>query len=152
MPHHIENRSFVYSPAQLYELVADVERYPEFLPWCMAARIIDRGDGFFIAELVIRFKHITEKYTSKVSLIPPTESHPSAAIDVALVSGPFSQLENTWRFEPEGSGTQLIFSLNFHFKTRLLDSIIGIFYGKAVEKMVQAFSTRADALFGNPST
>ncbi len=149
MPQHTETRLFPYSVAQLYGLVADVERYPEFLPWCTAARIIEHGDGFFIAELVIRFKHITESYVSRVNLTPAPSLSQPAAIDVALVKGPFSRLDNHWHFTPAASGTELFFNLDFHFKTKLLDGLIGGLFGRASEKMVQAFSTRADALFGN---
>lgn len=147
MPNHTETRLFPYSVSQLYELVADVGRYPEFLPWCTAARIIERGDGFFIAELVIRFKHITESYVSRVNLTPATTPDQPAAINVELVKGPFSRLDNHWRFTPTANGTELFFNLDFHFKTKLLDGLIGGLFNRASEKMVQAFSTRADELY-----
>ncbi len=147
MPAHSETQFFPYSPHQLYALVADVERYPEFLPWCRAARILDRKADYFLAELVITFKHLTEQYTSRVTTQPPTATQ-NGRIDVELVSGPFDRLENHWRFEPAANGTQVHFAVEFHFKSRLLDKLIGPLFGRATEKMVSAFSSRAHALYG----
>lgn len=148
MPAHSETQFFPYSTTQLYALVADVEKYPEFLPWCRASRILERQPGYFIAELVIAFKHIREKYTSRVITTPPAANNGTAQIDVELVSGPFNSLSNQWRFEPASGGTQVYFKLEFHFKTRLLDSLIGGLFSRATEKMVHAFSERAHALYG----
>ncbi len=148
MPSHSETQIFPYSVAQLYDLVADVEKYPEFLPWCRAARIIERHDEYFLAELVICFKHITEKYTSRVNLHPPQGDHKPASIDVELIKGPFTHLENHWKFIPKKNQTQLEFLVSFNFKTRLLDSLIGPFFSKATEKMVVAFTERAHILYG----
>ena len=148
MPSHSETQHFIYSADQLYQLVKDVEKYPEFLPWCRAARITEQHDGYFIADLVICFKHITEKYTSKVILTPPQKAGGPAAIDVELVKGPFTQLENHWRFTPKSDGTELTFDVSFNFKSRILDNLIGPFFGKATEKMVSAFTTRAHELYG----
>lgn len=148
MPVHTEIRHFPYSPRQLFDLVADVKNYPEFLPWCRAARVLEHGNGYFTAELVISFKHITEQYTSRVHLTPPERDHSPAAIRVELVSGPFDHLDNRWTFEPaEDGGTTLHFHLDFAFKTRWLDKLIGGFFARATEKMVAAFSKRADALY-----
>lgn len=149
MPHHSETTHYPYPPQQLYDLVADVEKYPEFLPWCRAARILERHEGYFTAELIISFKHITERYTSKVIGTPP-EYRNAGRIDVELIKGPFKHLSNHWEFTPEGdSGTQLDFSVDFAFKNIILDKLIGSLFTRATEKMVGAFSKRAQELYGN---
>ncbi|NBX03283.1 MAG: type II toxin-antitoxin system RatA family toxin [Alphaproteobacteria bacterium] len=131
-----------YSAQQLFELVADVERYPEFLPWCRAARITSRGEGEFMAELVISFKHISERYTSRVQLFPHTR------IEVNMVEGPFSHLVNNWDFELQADGsTKVEFFLDFGFRSRLLGAMIGPIFGSAAEKMADAFETRARGLY-----
>ena len=155
-------------------MVMDVEKYPEFLPWCKAARVIDRachaeqretslptnGDPSlalrmtesFIGELVISFNHLTESYKSKVvgtSPIPnpqspiPTEGR----IEVTLISGPFKHLSNHWRFEPVEGGTNIHFALDFAFRSKLLERLMGSLFAKAVEKMTSAFMHRADVLY-----
>lgn len=142
MPTHSDTHASPYSREQLFALVADVERYPEFLPWCRAARITERGEGYFIADLVIRFSHVTEKYTSRVELIPPER------ITATMVKGPFHHLYNEWTFSPRQDGTTIDFSLDFTFKNKLLDKLIGGMFTRATEKMSAAFMTRADALYG----
>lgn len=136
-----------YSPAQLYALVLDIERYPEFLPWCRAARILERGEGRVLGELVISFKGITESYVSEVTFTPPQENA-EGAIDVALVRGPFKHLENHWKFIPRADGgTDINLHLAFAFRSKLLDSMIGMMFGKATTKMAAAFKERADELY-----
>ncbi len=140
---HSESQHSPYTPQQLFDLVADIERYPEFLPWCRAARILERGGGYVMAELIISFKHLTERYTSRVILDPPH------SIDVTMVKGPFHHLVNRWKFTPaKDGGTQIDFFIDFQFKSRLLEKFIGPVFSKATEKMVAAFETRADALYG----
>ncbi len=121
-------------------MVLDVEKYPEFLPWCRAARIIERHEGYFLGELVISFNHLTERYTSKVM---PLKNE----IRVELVKGPFKHLTNDWRFEPTATGTNIHFNLDFEFKSKLLDRLMGGLFTRATEKMTMAFMTRADALY-----
>jgi coenzyme Q-binding protein COQ10 len=138
-----------YSTRQLFDLVIDIERYPEFLPWCRAARILERGDGRMLAELVISFKHITENYVSEVTFKTPQSPQDSGSIDVNLVRGPFKYLTNKWAFTPlPDGGAQIALDLSFKFRSMLLDSIIGLLFGKASKKMVLAFKERADALYG----
>lgn len=137
-----------YAPQQLYALVLDIERYPEFLPWCRAARVLERGEGRLLGELVISFRHITESYVSEVTFTPP-EGTQEGRIDVALVRGPFKHLENHWRFRPHAKGgTEIELTLAFQFRSHLLDSLIGMLFGKATLKMAAAFRERADALYG----
>lgn len=143
MPSHRETLLVPYSREQLFDLVADVEKYPQFLPWCRAARIHERGEGYFIAELLIAFKGIRESYTSRVELNRPE------AIHVTMVKGPFHHLVNHWRFttEPEGQ-TCIHFDLDFRFSSRLLETLIGALFTRATEKMVGAFRDRAEQLYG----
>jgi coenzyme Q-binding protein COQ10 len=147
MPHHTEQQFSPYSPQQLFDLVADIEKYPQFLPWCRAARIIERKDGEFLGELVISFAHLTESYTSRVKLTPPEDSKPGI-IDVVMVKGPFEYLANHWKFTPTEGGTNIDFSLDFKFRSRILEKLIGSLFGKATAKMVSAFKERATALYG----
>ncbi len=142
MPAHAERQFLPYAPKQLFDLVADIERYPEFLPWCRAARILEKREGECLAELVISFNHMTENYTSRVVFTPP------AAIDVTMVKGPFEHLTNRWRFTPEAAGTRVDFELDFKFKSRLLETLIGSMFEKAAAKMINAFKTRAELLYG----
>ncbi|MDX2112302.1 MAG: type II toxin-antitoxin system RatA family toxin [Alphaproteobacteria bacterium] len=143
MHSHRETQHSPYTPEQLFALVSDVERYPEFIPWCRAARILERGEGQFLGELMISFANISESYVSRVTLTP------HSAIDVSLVRGPFKKLSNHWRFTPKAEGgTQIDFSLEFEFRSRLLETLIGALFSRATAKMVAAFSTRADALYG----
>ncbi len=144
MHSHRETQHSPYTPEQLFALVSDVERYPEFIPWCRAARILERGEGQFLGELMISFANISESYVSRVTLTP------HSAIDVSLVRGPFKKLSNHWRFTAKpGGGTQIDFSLEFEFRSRLLETLIGALFSRATAKMVAAFSTRADALYGS---
>lgn len=142
MPAYHDTHTAPYAPAQIFDLVADVERYPEFLPWCRAARILERQADCFIAELVICFKHITEQYTSKVTLFPHER------IEVEMLKGPFHHLSNRWEFYGEDGGTRIEFFLDFAFKSKLLDKLIGGLFTRASQKMSEAFMTRADALYG----
>lgn len=148
MKHYHDTQRSTYAPRQLYDLVLDIEKYPEFLPWCRAARILSREEGTLLGELVISFRHITESYVSEVTFTPPEESS-EGRIDVKLVRGPFRHLENHWQFIPmQDGGTEIKLSLAFQFRTRLLDSLIGLLFGKATLKMAHAFKQRADELYG----
>lgn len=147
MPTHREVQILPYTPQQLFALVADVERYPEFLPWCRAARILERSEGEMLAELIIAFKGFSESYVSRVRLTPPGVGE--GVIDVSMVRGPFQHLVNHWSFKPEGTGTRLEFFVDFRFRSRILEGLIGGLFTRATEKMVAAFQKRARELFGN---
>ena len=143
MPTHAEKRLLPHKPEQLFDLVADVDRYPEFLPWCVAARVSDRHGDVLRADLVIGFKMFREKFTSKVTLARP------GRIDVEYFRGPFRYLNNHWIFTPEGEGSCIIdFYVDFEFRSRLLQRLIGPVFNEAVRRMVRAFETRADAIYG----
>ena len=144
MPTHAEQRILPYRPDQLFDLVADIERYPEFLPWCVAARVRSRRENEVIADLVIGFKMIRERFTSRVKL-----DRANRRIDVAYTEGPFKYLNNHWIFEetPEGA-TRLDFFVDFEFRSVMLQKIIGMLFNEAVRRMVAAFEGRAKALYG----
>jgi coenzyme Q-binding protein COQ10 len=149
MPTHAEKRAMPYTPEQLFELVERVDRYPEFLPWCIAARLKSREDNVAIWDLVIGFKMIRERFTSRVTLQPPApELHPR--IDVVYADGPFRYLNNHWIFERQPDGTTVIdFYVDFEFRSKLLQSIMGLLFNEAVKRMVAAFETRARQLYGD---
>lgn len=152
MPAHSERKILPYTPRQLYDMVIDIERYPDFLPWCRAARTWERKGDEFLGELVISFHHMSESYTSRVTGTPPQAGAPGA-IDVTMVKGPFDYLVNRWRFTryamPDGGeGCEVDFFLDFKFRSRLLDKMLGGLFGKATAKMVAAFTDRARQLYG----
>ena len=144
MPTHAEHRVLPYSPEQLFALVADVERYPEFLPWCVGARIRDRSPQLIVADLVIGFRMFRERFTSRVALDPPHR------IDVAYTDGPFRYLDNHWIFERVPEGCRIDFFVDFEFKSRLMQRVIEVLFGEAVRRMVAAFEHRAEQLYGRP--
>jgi coenzyme Q-binding protein COQ10 len=147
MPTHAEKRPLPHTPEQLFQLVADVERYPAFLPWCVAARIRKRDGDVFFADLVIGFKLIRERYTSKVTL-----DRANRRIDVIYTEGPFKYLNNHWIFEPTpDGGTNIDFYVDFEFHSRLLQKMIGPLFNEAVRMMVASFEKRARELFGPDS-
>ncbi len=144
MPTHAETRYLPYAPDQLFDLVADVERYPEFLPWCVAARIRRRDGDIFFADLVIGFKMIRERYTSKVCL-----DRAGQRIDVHYTEGPFHHLNNHWIFVPApDGGTDINFFVDFEFRSKLLQKVIGALFNEAVRMMVASFEKRARQLYG----
>lgn len=151
MPTYTETRILPFTPQQLFGLVISIEKYPEFLPWCRAARIVSReADGAFVGELIISFSHLTERYSSRVTPTPPSGAS-EGIVDVALVSGPFHHLENHWRFVPHPQGCEIHFAVDFAFKSKWLDKLIGGLFNRASEKMVAAFLARAEALYGEPT-
>ncbi|HEV7368974.1 type II toxin-antitoxin system RatA family toxin [Arenibaculum sp.] len=142
MPTHAEKRILPYKPEQLYALVADIEKYPEFLPWCIAARIRRREGNVVHADLVIGFKMIRERFTSRVTL-------GDGRIDVSYAEGPFHYLNNHWIFLPTEDGGCLIdFYVDFEFRSKMLQKVIGVLFNEAVRRMVTAFETRARQLYG----
>jgi len=144
VPTHAEKRHLPYSCEQIFELVANVEKYPEFLPWCVAARVRRReGPNAFVADLVIGFKMVRERFTSRVGLTRPHR------IDVTYHEGPFRHLTNHWTFRADGeTGCVIDFYIDFEFRSRTLQKIIGPLFNEAVQRMVNAFEKRAGALYG----
>ncbi len=143
MPTHAEQRRLPYTPEQLFDLVADVERYPEFLPWALACRVRSREGDTLYADLVIGFKMVRERFTSKVVLDRPRR------VDVTYTQGPFKYLNNHWIFNPtEDGGTVIDFYIDFEFRSRLLQKLMGALFNEAVRLMVSAFERRARQLYG----
>lgn len=142
MPIHREKKILPYTPEQMYALVANVERYPEFLPWCLACRVRTmESPTSFIADLQVGFKMVREQFSSRVMLDPPK------AITVTYLNGPFQHLSNEWKFAPHPQGAEVDFFLTFEFRSRLLQTLIGVLFEEAVRRMVSAFEARAAKLY-----
>lgn len=142
MPTHAEKRILRYTPEQMYDLVADVRRYPEFLPWCVGSRIVSQTDNELLADLTIGFKMFRETFRSRVQLSPKHE------VRVQYENGPFRYLNNTWKFTPVEGGTEVDFFVDFEFKSALLQAVIGVVFNEAVRLMVRSFERRAMTLYG----
>lgn len=144
MTTHAEKRNLPYTPEQLFDLVADVARYPEFLPWCISSRITKReGDDVLYADLTIGYKMVREKFGSKVVLNAPDHLH------VEYLSGPMRYLSNHWKFIREEDGSCTIdFFVDFEFKNKILQNLIGVFFTEVMQRMVGAFEARAKQLYG----
>ncbi len=143
MARHRQRKLLPWTAEQLYSLVADVGRYPEFLPWCVAARVTRRHGNVFWADLVVGFRLIRECYTSRVTLVPGREIH------TACASGPFRKMEGSWRFVPrDGGGCLVDFAIEFEFDSRLLQRTIGTLYLEASRRLVHSFENRARDLYG----
>jgi coenzyme Q-binding protein COQ10 len=142
MPTHAEKRVLRYTPEQMFDLVADVRRYPEFLPWCVGARIVSHTEKEVVADLTIGFKMFRESFRSNVVLDRPER------IGVRYLNGPFRYLNNQWRFTPHPQGTEVNFFVDFEFRSRLLQAVIGTVFEQAVRLMVRAFERRAMNLYG----
>lgn len=141
---HSEQRALPHTPEQLFDLVADVEKYPEFLPWCVGARIRSRDDDTLVADLIIGFRGITDKFTSRVKL-----DRAAMKIDVAYQDGPFKYLNNHWLFLTSETGKcDIDFFIDFEFKSRILQALMGPLFNEAVRRMVGAFEDRAQQLYG----
>lgn len=148
MPTHAEKRKLPYTAQQMYDLVADVASYPQFLPWCAAARIRSRrpeGDAEVMeADLVISFKVFRERFGSRVTLWADER-----VIDTEYLDGPFRYMKSRWAFEelPEG-GCEVDFFVDFEFRNRVLQGVIGVVFNEAMQRIVRAFERRAAELYG----
>ncbi|SJZ48347.1 coenzyme Q-binding protein COQ10 [Enhydrobacter aerosaccus] len=139
-----------FAPRQLFDLVADVPRYPEFLPWCTAARVRrHEGPNVETDELAIGFGPFHEKFVSRVVLTPDDPA--GLRIETVGVEGPFRSLSSRWLFQPHPSGTLIDFSLEFEFRSRLLQHTVRMLFAEAVKRMVAAFEARAAQLYGRPT-
>lgn len=146
MPHHSETRHLPYTPEQMFDLVADVGRYAEFLPWVVAVRVRSDDEEEMTADLVVGFKALREKFTSRVHKRRPDRIH------VDYIEGPLRHLHNEWAFRPDGrGGVHVDFSVDFAFKSRLFEALAGQYFDKALRKMTGAFVERAAALYGSGS-
>lgn len=146
MPGIRESRRLPYSAEQMFDLVADVGRYGEFLPWVVAARVKSDDGSVMVADLLVGFKSLREKFTSRVHKDRPHE------IKVHYVDGPMRDLDNSWVFRPlPDGGCEIDFAVDFTFKNRVFEALAGQYFDRAFRKMVTAFETRADDLYGQPA-
>jgi coenzyme Q-binding protein COQ10 len=150
MPTHSETRRLPYSPEQMYDLVADVDSYPEFIPWISAARVrsvTPEGDHeVMLADLVVGFRMFRERFLSRVTMWEETRR-----IDTEYVDGPFKHMISNWEFKPDPTGSggcEVHFAVDFEFKNRLLQGAAGLFFHEAMQRIVRAFETRAETLYG----
>ena len=144
---HRETRIVPYPAALMYRVVAEVEHYPQFLPWVVGLRVKSRTADTVIAEMLVGYKGFREKYTSRVELDPA-----QLRIDVAQIEGPFRVLENHWHFVPVTDGCEVHFAIDFAFKNRILGAVAGAAFEKVLLKMTQAFEARAKELYEQGET
>lgn len=144
MPTHAERRTLPYTPVQMFDLVAAVDKYPQFLPWCIASRITKREGAVFYADLIIGYKMVRESFSSRVTLNAPHQ------VQVEYMKGPMRHLNNRWIFEENPDGTCTIdFFVDFEFKNPMIQKLLEVFFHEAVKRMVSAFETRAEQLYGS---
>ncbi len=147
MPKHTETRYLPYTPEQMFDLVADVGRYGEFLPWVSAIRVRSNTDTEMVADMIVGFKGLRESFTSKVAKERPGH------IRVDYLDGPLKYLNNEWTFRPDGKGgTQVDFCVDFQFKNRVFEMLAGQVFDRALRKMIGAFEDRAAQLYGDSAT
>jgi coenzyme Q-binding protein COQ10 len=139
----LHTHSLPYTPEQLYDLVADIEKYPEFLPWCGAVRILSQSETELLADLSVGYKFFRETFRSRVHLTPKTR------IDVEYINGPFHYLNNHWVFKKRAdSGTDIDFFIDFEFKSKLFQSATQMVFETAFDRMLDAFEARAKKVYG----
>lgn len=147
MPKFEATRHVAHSPDEMFALVADIERYPEFLPLCEALSVQSRrerdGKTLLVASMSVGYKAIRETFTTQV-LLKPQER----AIDVKYIDGPFKYLSNVWEFEEDGAGCLVRFFIDYEFKSRLLSAVMGSMFDRAFRMFAEAFEKRADAIYG----
>ncbi|MGD9295740.1 MAG: type II toxin-antitoxin system RatA family toxin [Roseobacter sp.] len=146
MPTHSETRILPYTAQEMYDLVADVAKYPQFLPWCAAARVksvTPHGDAFVMeADLVISFKVFRERFTSRVVLEPEERK-----IDTEYLDGPFKYMRSNWAFRDVDGGCEVSFFVDFAFRNIVLQKLIGVVFNEAMHRIVRAFEARAVELY-----
>ncbi len=139
-----ETRRLPYSAEQMFDLVADVKRYGEFLPWVIATRVRSDSETEMVADMVVGFKSLRESFTSRVAKDRPRE------IAVHYVDGPLSDLDNVWTFRPiDENSCEIDFSVDFQFRNKVFQALAGQYFDRAFRKMVEAFEARAEKLYGN---
>lgn len=151
MPSHSETRRLPYTPRQMYDLVADVEAYPKFIPWTAAARIRSRQElgekEVVLADLVISFKVFRERFGSRVTLWDA-----ALKIDTEYLDGPFKHMISNWAFTEADGGCDVHFHVDFEFRNRLLQGAATMFFNDAMQRVVRAFERRAAELYGPGAT
>lgn len=147
MPRHQETRQLPYTPEQMFDLVADVGRYPEFLPWVTAVRVRSNSDTAMVADVIVGFKGLRETFSSRADKQRPEH------IGVDYLEGPLKHLSNDWKFRPDGQGGCLVdFCVDFAFKNRVFEMLAGQVFDRALRKMINAFEERAARLYGDSAT
>jgi coenzyme Q-binding protein COQ10 len=150
MATHSETRHVPYSADLMFQVVGEVEHYPEFLPWVTALRVLSRGhegeNEIVVAEMVVGYRNISERYTSRVML-----DRKNRIIDVTQTKGPFRHLDNHWRFTPRDNGCDIEFRIVFQFRNPILNLVVGQMLERVVLKMADAFVKRAKALSEHPA-
>lgn len=147
MPKHIETRALPYTPDQMFDLVADVGRYAEFLPWVVGVRVKSNDETEMVADLLVGFKALREKFTSRVTKERPGRVH------VDYLEGPLAYLTNDWAFRPDGKGGCLVdFAVDFAFRSRMFEALAGQMFDRALRKMIGAFEERAAVLYAAPAS
>ncbi|MBF0164435.1 MAG: type II toxin-antitoxin system RatA family toxin [Magnetococcales bacterium] len=141
MAKHTSTTLVPFTPEQMYTLVADMDRYPEFIPWIVKARKYDEKGNRFMSEMTFAFKGLRETFFTEDHVVP------NESIRIQLVSGPFRDLESEWRFSPAEGGARIDFFISFSFKNRLLDLTLGPVFGEASKRMVEAFKQRATEIY-----
>ena len=142
MPQHSETRHLPYTAEQMFDLVADIKRYPSFLPWVSAMRVRQDTPTETLADMIVGFKGLRETFTSRVRKVRPD------AITVDYLDGPLKFLRNEWRFRPEPGGCAVEFTVDFAFKNRVFELLAGQVFQAALRRMTGAFETRAAILYG----
>ncbi len=136
-----------YTAQQMYDLVVDMDRYPEFIPWLAKSRKYDQRGNEFMSEMTFTFKGIRETFRTRDTVVPGEK------IKISNVSGPFKRLESEWSFSDLPAGGSLVeFFIDFSFKNRLLEMAFGPVFGEASKRMVEAFRTRADQVYKSTET
>ena len=147
MPRHTETRHLPYTPEQVFDLVADVRRYPEFLPWVAAVRVRSDSERETIADLVVGFRAIKETFTSKVIKQRPAE------IEIDYIEGPLKYLHNSWKIRADGKGgSEIDFCVDFAFRSRIFEALAGQMFDRALRRMIGAFEQRAHELYGESAS
>jgi len=152
MPTFTNNHHVPFAPQQMFDLVADVERYPEFVPMCEKLVVRRRADGDdgtvnIVADMHIGYKFIREQFTSRVVL-----NQPAMAIRVDYVDGPFRHLENRWRFLPNTQGCDVEFFIDYEFRSRTFGILAGAVFDTVFRRMVGAFEKRARVIYGSTAS
>lgn len=142
-----ETRRLPYSAEQMFDLVADVRRYGEFLPWVIATRVRSDSETEMVADMVVGFKSLRESFTSRVTKNRPRE------IAVHYIDGPLSDLDNVWTFRAIGENScEIDFAVDFQFRNKMFQALAGQYFDRAFRKMVEAFEERAAKLYGSNSS
>jgi coenzyme Q-binding protein COQ10 len=143
MPHHHERKALPFSAAQMYDLVTDVSRYHEFLPWVAAVRVRSDNDDEMLADMVVGFKALKETFSSRVLKTPKSK------VVVDYLDGPMRHLHNQWLFEQTDTGCIVDFTVDFSFSNRIFEALAGQYFSTAIRKMTDAFVQRAEVLYGD---